>query len=542
MPTSPPLAGRRQEWLKRWGPIAILAAGITIFGLLMLYDTRRLGFWQDEWSFVTERLGWRPNDFLRAFNQQPMMLTVLVYKLLLPTAGLQHTWPYRLALFGMHGLCVTLLWLLARKRLGDWLALVPAGLLLVLGVAWEDLTLALQVNYLGSLAAGLGALLCLDRQDRRGERLACLLLLTSWMWSSVGVAIALGVAVELAWRRRTWRLWWVVAVPLGLYALWYLGYGSSTAHLGNLRQLPTYFVAGSSATLGGLIGLEELGEILLVGCALLVAWRFLRPEGLSARAAMGVGGFLAFWLITDLNRAQYGQPNASRYMYPAAVLVLIAAVGLLRRMRVPARGYALLAAAMAVVWLSGYSQLLTAAYNRDVVDTAVKAELGAVDVAGPAVSGSVTPDAHHAPVLTVTAYRNAERTLHSRAGFSVAQMLASDEQNRETIDTDLLTWEGIRLVPSSPSTSGSCRRLAPVTGAENHEVELASGHTLRLSAVHGQAAVGLELRRFASQFAPATTATLTASKPSILRFPSDDSTLPWRVRVNSAAALRLCEN
>ncbi|MFI5009021.1 MAG: hypothetical protein ACHQDY_01965, partial [Solirubrobacterales bacterium] len=554
------------EGLARWGPALVLAAGILVFCALMLYDTRKLGFWQDEWSFVTTRLSWSPDTFLRAFNQQPMMLTVLVYKLLLPTAGLQHTWPYRLVLFAMHGLCVTLLWLLARKRMGDWPALVPAALLLVLGAAWEDLTLALQVNYLGSLAAGLGALLCLDRRDRRGDRLACALLAMSWMWSSVGVPFALGVAIELAWRRRDWRRLWVVAVPLALYAVWYLAYGSSTAELANVRALPHYFVAGSSATLGGIIGVEALGKILLVGCAAIVARRLLAPEGLSPRAAMGLGGFLAFWVVTDLNRAQYGQPNASRYMYPAAVLVLIAGVALLHRVRewdIPVRGYLLIGAALAGVWLSGYDQLLTAAYNRDVVDTEVKAELGAVDVAGPAVSGAVLPDAHHAPVLTVADYRTAEHTLHSHAGFTVAQMLSAEERYREMIDEKLTAWEGIQLAvaptaavgataqgkapavvegaASILSRHGACEALAPPAGQTNHELEVASGNTLLMRPVSGRAEIGVSLRRFAAGFLPASTATVGPGESSALRLPADDSTLPWRVRVNSNSPLVLCQ-
>jgi hypothetical protein len=553
-------------------PAFVLAAAIFVFSVLMLYITRKLGFFQDEWSFVTTRLGWSPSVFLRAFNQQPMILTILVYKLLLPVAGLQHTWPYRLALYCMHALCVTLLWQLTRRRLGDWLALVPAALLLVLGVAWEDLTLALQINYLGSIAAGLGALLCLERRDRRGDRLACALLVTAWMWSSVGVPIALGIAVELAWSRRTWRSWWVVAIPLGLYAIWYLGYGSSSAQLENLRLLPTYVVAGSSATLGGIVGLQELGEILLVASAAIVVRQLLRPEGLPPRAAMGVGGFLAFWAITALNRAQFAQPTASRYMYPAAVLALIAAVALLPRLpgrssaagggaRIPARGWLLLAAAIGGVWLSGYNQLLTAATNRDDVDAEMKAELGAVDVAGPAVSPAVVPDEHHAPVLTVAGYRNAEHKLHSRAGDTVAQMLASDAADRELIDEKLRAWEGIQLThttaaaaakPNGPAPQvlagasailergSACVVLGPSLGSENHEVTIPPGRTLLLLPVSGAAEVGVKLRRFAAGFQPAITGSTSAGEPLALPLADDDSTLPWRARINSASRLALC--
>jgi len=238
-------------------------------------------------------------------------------------------------------------------------------------------------------------------------------------------------------------------------------------------------------------------------------------------------------------------------------------VALLRRVRIPARGWLLIAAALAGVWLSGYDQLLTAAYNRDVVDTEVKAELGAVDVAGPAVNGAVLPDAHHAPVLSVADYRRAERALHSRAGFTVPQMLATEERYRETIDAKLAMWEGIELVPMPAAASqaagpgpaptlvegtesilsrrGSCEVLAPPAAAANHEVAVASGNTLLMHPVSGRAEVGVSARRFASQFLPAMTGAASAAEPWALRLPRDDSTLPWRVRVNSASRLVLCQ-
>lgn len=539
-------------------PALLMGVGIAAFTLGMLYATRRLGFWQDEWSFVTTRLNWNPGVFLRAFNQQPMIFPVLVYKLLLVSAGLEHAWPYRLALLLMHGLCVVLLWLVARKRLGDWLALVPAGLLLGLGAAWEDLTLALQINYLGSVAAGLAALLFLERADRR-DRIACALLVIAWMWSSVGVSIILGVGCGLVWTR-SWRRLWIVIVPLALYGVWYAAYGSSTAELTNLSMFPEYFWAAGGAVFGGIVGAgATLGKVLFAGCALWLVRRFLRREEMPVDAVIGIGGYLAFWLITDLNRAQYHQPNASRYIYPAAVLVLVAASALVRYRPAHRLAWAAIAAIMVVILSSGYKQLRSAVNNRNEVDTEVKAELGALELAGPTVPGAILPDAHHAPVLTVAGYRNAERRLHSHAGFTAAQILAAPEEDRELVDMKLASWEGVRARPAvtAPITKGpplviegsvrgtashvgSCVVFRPAAVRAHFQLRVDRGRAVVLQALRAPAHVGLIVRRFASDFAPPSTKIALDRVPEFIGFPTDGSPLAWHMRLGTSAPVRVC--
>ena len=65
--------------------------------------------------------------------------------------------------------CVVLLFVYARRRVGDLLALGAAAVVALLGPAWPDILWPFQIGFLGSLAAGIGALLCLDRADRRGD-------------------------------------------------------------------------------------------------------------------------------------------------------------------------------------------------------------------------------------------------------------------------------------------------------------------------------------------------------------------------------------
>ncbi len=60
-------------------------------------------------------------------------------------------------------LCVGLFFELAQVRIGPWAALAPAILLLFYGYAWETLLWPFDLHTVYALAAGLGALLCLDR-------------------------------------------------------------------------------------------------------------------------------------------------------------------------------------------------------------------------------------------------------------------------------------------------------------------------------------------------------------------------------------------
>ena len=56
--------GPRSERLVRLGPPLVLAAGLLAVSLLLLYDERRLAFYNDDWGLLTGRLGWTPAYFL----------------------------------------------------------------------------------------------------------------------------------------------------------------------------------------------------------------------------------------------------------------------------------------------------------------------------------------------------------------------------------------------------------------------------------------------------------------------------------------------
>jgi len=196
-------------------------------------------------------------------------------------------------------------------------------------------------------AAGVGALLALDRRDRAGDVAACVLLGVALASGSPGLAIAVGLTVDVLQRRR-WRDLWIVAVPIVVYGLWWLGYQQSAFDRHALVLVPRFVFNSAAATLSSLAGLaqvnpdnEPAADFLSWGTPLLVLGlvaMILRLRALNRipPRAMSLGAILlSFWLITGVGRAYVrsgpvvltATGHESRYLYIGAVFVVL---GILR--------------------------------------------------------------------------------------------------------------------------------------------------------------------------------------------------------------------
>src|SRR5262249_5622326 len=172
-------------------------------------------------------------------------------------------------------------------------------------------------------------------------------LILSLTFSELGIPFIAGVAVAIALDRGPWRRAYVVAVPLVLYAIWYLGWGhTATSYLSfhNVANSPSYVLDGLASSIGSLLGLStppalggaggiEWGRPLLVGLVVLACirlWRLGRfPATLWVPLAIGV----SFWFLTAANTGFGRAPTASRYQYVGAVFVLMIAAELVRGWR-----------------------------------------------------------------------------------------------------------------------------------------------------------------------------------------------------------------
>src|SRR5260221_1539168 len=157
------------------------------------------------------------------------------------------------------------------------------------------------------MAAGLGMLLALEREDEKGDRIACAVLAASLAFSSIGLTFIVGAAVEIALGRRPrGRRLYVALLPFALYAFWWVGWGhtaKSNLSLHNVEHLPRFVFNAASAGITSLLGLATgdggepsqphliWGKVLLVPLIAGVGWRIYRdralPPGLPLALALG---------------------------------------------------------------------------------------------------------------------------------------------------------------------------------------------------------------------------------------------------------------
>ena len=154
-----------------------------------------------------------------------------------------------------------LFFVFARRRVGALAALAPTLVLLFFG---SDSLHAISGNgftILLTQAAGIGALLALEREDRRGDALACALLLLALATYSEGLPFVVGAAVLILLGPDRRRRAWVFLIPAVLYGAWLLwshnrvGGAEGNVTLSNLLLAPNWAfnsLASSGASLLGL--------------------------------------------------------------------------------------------------------------------------------------------------------------------------------------------------------------------------------------------------------------------------------------------------
>ena len=133
--------------------VIVLSALLSAGAFVIYFVGRGLNFFYDEWDFILGRRGNSIDSFLESHGGHLVVVPVLIYKTLFAIVGLEHYGPYRLTDLALHLLCVILLFVLVRRRVGGAVAVIAAASLLFLGGAWQDLLWAFQITYLGSIAA-----------------------------------------------------------------------------------------------------------------------------------------------------------------------------------------------------------------------------------------------------------------------------------------------------------------------------------------------------------------------------------------------------
>jgi hypothetical protein len=305
----------------------IVAIAAFVASAAILWLARGMTFYYDEWTFILSAPDWTAATLLKPHNEHPVMITRTIYAALLSTVGLRSYMPYMAALLAVQAATVVLLFEVVRRRAGDLVGLGSALLLMVLGAGWENLLWAFQIQFVGSVACGLGMLLALHGERRRRNLLIATALLTaSLMFSGVGLFFGAAGAAELALtpgRRRD--LLWFAPTAVAL-AAWFVAFGRSyqpttPVSPADLAALPLYVIWGLGSGVGGLIGVTGVaGLVALALAAIAVVITWMRGARDPFRLGI-VAGLVSFYAVTGLIRVQLGfqQSGASRYTYIGAV-------------------------------------------------------------------------------------------------------------------------------------------------------------------------------------------------------------------------------
>ena len=264
---------------------------IVAFVYLMLAE-RGTSFYFDDWAWIDARHSGLHQIFA-SYNQHLVVLPVALYQLLFRTVGLNHYWVFRTLQTLAHLSCVAVVFEFVRRRLGA-VALLVAVPFAFLGSGWEYVTLPVNFGFVAAITLSVGALLALERDDRKGDVLACLLLVVALACADFIVPFALGIAVETMLRdgvlrpragmsrvRALRRRAFVWATPLVLYAAWWVAFFTpSSIDTRSISAAIPFAAKLAAAAAGGVLGLGlHWGSLLLAVAGAAVVWRVARRRG-----------------------------------------------------------------------------------------------------------------------------------------------------------------------------------------------------------------------------------------------------------------------
>jgi hypothetical protein len=477
-----------------------------------------------------------PEYLLAPFNGHLALGGRFVYETVFATVGAHYT---VFVVINALGICASagLLFVFARRRVGDVAALAPALLILFFGIAREQFLWPLDFNSSVALAAGLAAILCLQRRDRRADLAACLLLAISAAMIEVGLAFLVGAALLIALDGDHLRRAWIVVAPLVLYAAWWVWsarFDQGETKLSNIVHAPRTAFDSIAVSLGSLTGtnspasfgtdLTTLGKVLAVAALVILVARVVRG-GLPRTIWVWLVVAATYWtLLAIADRS----PQSTRYLLVSAVLVLLVAADCFRRPLSNRVGAVLVV--LALLPLPANVDALFSGKDENVLRTDIaksRAEFAAVELAGERVDPAYVVSADSRVVelggglylgIPAVAILDAAKQNGSIA-YSLDELEEQPEEIREIADAALVGAIPVELEPShSPGAGLDCRITKP-EGKRPAVVPLSTGFNLVRVPGPGTALIGV--RRFATAGPGVPVGRLRPGGWAALKFPQD---------------------
>jgi hypothetical protein len=554
---SRPAMDRFPRELPRETPILLLGAAMAVAAALVLGFAWHTTYYADTWELLIDRRNPSIDTLLEPHNEHLVVIPILINELFLRVFGMTSSKPELILLVAFLLATAAMIYAYVERRVGSWLALFAAVLILFLGPAFEVLLWPFEITFIGPIFFGLAALLALERDDRRGDVAACLLLVCGLGFSNLGLPFVLGAAVAvLLGRREAWRSrLYVWAIPLALFIAWWIGWGhEATTHtsLHNLLAAPAFVANSVAVALGSLTGLgteaslvvdTSWGRILAVALAIALAvwWRLRRPR--FDRALWPILTVAVVnWVLTALNAFAGREPTSSRYQYVGAIFVLLILACLLREAR-PTRGW-LIGGAIAVVLAVGPNIVVLHEASKNYVNEAVitRSATAAIEIAEPTVepgfqlSPEVVPTSALINVLAGPYQETVDE--YGSPAYSEAELANASETGRTQADIVLAHALPLTVTvgPGGDRSGAGCVN-SQIEG-QIQEIPLPPGKTLIELGPGGGAT--LALRRFAAVEFPVVLGSVPEESTAVLDVPRDKSTRPWYLRVESARNDTVC--
>jgi hypothetical protein len=310
-----------------------VAVAVVAWGFLLILG-RGLTFAADEWFFVAQR-SLDPGSWWQPFNEHWSAIPILVYQVLLHTVGLASYLPYLGLELVAHILVAAAVFRLVERSSGGSIGFAAGCLVALFGNGFENLFWAFQLGYVGSIAAGLWALVVLREPATRirATLAACLLLIAVASGPGGPILLVAGLVVAATDRTRR-RYLLALMVPFAAYAAWYvinrpsvapyLGPGALTIQ--SAADYPAILLWGIASSVGAIIG---IGPVAGACVAVLAGWRgFRRGNRAMSNGGLPAAMTSAVALEMYLIAAARGNLGASvvaspRYLYLTVPLIMV---------------------------------------------------------------------------------------------------------------------------------------------------------------------------------------------------------------------------
>lgn len=558
-------------------PAFALAAAASL--ALLVHLTRSTSFWADDWNWIEFRRGDTVDTFLAPYGGHLSLVPIAVYRLLFATFGLGSYVPYRVLAICLSVLVAALLFAYARRRCTPVVALCISAPMLFLGAGADQTLWGFQVPWLLVSGTAIAALMLLERDDRRCDAVVCALLLVALCSTSLAIAVAIGVAVDIVCTRRRARDLWIVALPAAFYLAWIAYYHPGRLAASEITALPLNLAQAGAAALSGLAGLSgvtPLGQtgtslsyglpLLAVAVALVACTRARRQ--INGRAIALVAMAVAF--VASVTVARIGPVSvlSSRYVYEYCLLaaLLIAELARGARLTRPLQWALLSVTALAVI--SNVGELRTFGSFLREQGKQTDGALAALDLDRATVAPQTTARIGFYQLVRISArrYFDAARALGSPA-FTVSQLRRSDATAQSAADSQFLADRTVTLAgaPAATVSTGPAPTLGAVTGGVAlsgagcvrllPSAALAPGQTgtvtvtipaasaasaaaLTVTVTAAGAPASVAFARFSPAFTPL--GTVAAGATAVVRVRRDATAQPWRLQLESVAPVRVC--